>query len=78
MTTLPRDDRGRITVPDVLFVLYSLAFLAVLWQPVWDGLENNSAIMPTGTVYLFRMFLPFAAIVMMAMIYVKAVRGANV
>ena len=69
------DARGRLTVPDILWILMSLAFVAVLWPIVWDGLQQHASNIGTGTLLLFRLVLPIALLVLLAMIYRKAVGG---
>jgi hypothetical protein len=72
------DRRGRITIPDVVFVFAVLLVLSELWPVVWALLNANAGEMRTGTVYLFRLILPFSGLVLLAMIYVKSLAGSGV
>jgi len=69
------DRRARITVPDVVFVVATLVVVASLWPVVWSLLNAQAGSMRPGTVYLFRLLLPFSGLVIIAMIYVKGVAG---
>jgi hypothetical protein len=72
------DRRGRITIPDVVFVFAVLLVLSELWPVVWALLNANAGEMRTGTVHLFRLILPFSGLVLLAMIYVKSLAGSGV
>lgn len=69
------DDRARLTVPDVLWILMSLAFVSALWPVVTNGLESNAGEIGTGPLFLFQLVLPISLLVLLAMIYRKAVGG---
>lgn len=69
------DDRARITVPDVLFIVFSVASIAALYPVFWSGLEDRAGGMTTGELYLFQLILPFALLVVVSMVYVSAVGG---
>lgn len=71
------DHRGRLTVPDVVFVLASVAILGALAPVFYDALRGNTAEMTTGTLYLFQLIIPFALLVLLSMIYVKATAGVK-
>lgn len=71
------DARARITLPDVLFLLMSLAFLGALYPVFMDGFRENVSIMSTGTAYLLQMVLPLAVLVLLSVIYVKAIAGSG-
>jgi hypothetical protein len=69
------DARARITLPDVLFVLMSLAYLGALYPVFREGLETRAHLMTTGELYLFQMILPLGILVLFTVIYVKAAGG---
>lgn len=69
------DARARLTVQDVVYSLMSLAFFAVLFTVLADGLEANVGELTTGEAYLFQLIAPMAILVLMSVIWVTAVRG---
>lgn len=70
-----RRQRARITIPDLLFVLFAIAVLGALW-PVWNNLfESNIGEIPTGTAWLLQLILPMALLVLVTVIFAKAARG---
>lgn len=69
------DDRGQITVPDLAYLLMTFAFIGGLYPVFHTGLGENFGLMSDGTVYLFRLFLPFAILVIFTVIYVTASGG---
>ena len=72
-----RSDRGRLTVPDVAYLLASMAMLGILY-PVWnEGFLNNMGEIGAGTAWLFRLMLPLAILVMMSMLWMKATAGVS-
>ena len=68
-------NRGRLTLPDVVFVLATLAFMTPLYLVLSDGLDENAAQIGDGTAYLIQLILPMAVLVMLALIWAKAVAG---
>jgi cytochrome c biogenesis factor len=68
-----RDTRGRLTIPDVVFALVSIAFLSALVPIVMDLLASSD--LGTGTTYLFRLVPPLAVLVLIAGAFRKSVRG---
>ena len=73
---LRADRRGRLTVPDVIFLLASVAFLGALYPVFWSGFRANINLLSPGTAYLFQLILPLAIIVLLSVVYVKAAGGA--
>lgn len=71
------DERARITIPDVLFILMAFAALAALWPIIGDLLSTNSQTLGTGETLLFRMMLPLTLLVVFTIIYTKAIRGVR-
>lgn len=78
MTGLRRDRRGRVTIPDVVFALMSLAVLGALWPVFRSSLADNAGEVGTGTGYLFGLWLPLAILVFLTMIWRAAVGGSSV
>lgn len=74
---MQNDLRGRITVPDVVFIVMSLAVLGALSPVLYDALDTNVSGMSTGEAYLFQMIVPFAVLILLSMVYVKATAGAR-
>lgn len=74
---LVRRSRARITIPDVLFLLMSIAGFAALWPVLSDLMAQNSGTLGGGETLLFRMILPLALLVIFSTIYVKAIRGVR-
>jgi len=68
-------NRARLTLPDVLFVLMSLAFVGALWPVVAAALQTNAGVMSTGSSYIYQLLLPVAILVLFSVIYLKAVAG---
>lgn len=70
-----RDRRARLTMPDVVMLLAALAFGAPLIMVFTDAMETNAGIMSTGELYLYQLLVPGLIIVMLAVVFRKAVRG---
>jgi cytochrome c biogenesis factor len=66
------DQRGRLTVPDVLLGLFAMAFLGALYPVLSDGMAEQSAEIPTGAGWLLELFLPLLLLVFLSIIYVQA------
>jgi len=72
-----RGTRARLTIPDVAYLLMSLAILAALY-PVWkSGFVSNISQISTSTAWLWRLMLPLALLVLFSMIYLKATAGVS-
>lgn len=67
--------RARLTVPDVLFVLWSVAIIGALWPVVDAAISKNAGVMSTGSSYIYQLLLPMAVLVLFSVIYLKAVAG---
>jgi len=67
--------RGRLTVPDVAFLLMSLMVLRILWPVLNTEFLNNLGEMSTATAWLFRLVLPVAILVMFSLLWLKATAG---
>jgi cytochrome c biogenesis factor len=68
--------RGRLTVPDILFVLFAMVALGALWPVVYESLQLNADQLSTGEAYLYQLLLPGALLVLLGGIWQKAIRGA--
>lgn len=69
------DDRARLTVPDVIYVLMGVAFLAALWPVFSDLLTGHAGDISEGGKWLFLIALPFAILVLFTMVFRKASEG---
>lgn len=67
--------RGRLTVPDVAFLLMALMILRILWPVLNTEFVNNLSEMNTSTAWLFRLTLPIAILVMFSLLWLKATAG---
>jgi hypothetical protein len=67
-----RDQRGRLTVPDVMFGLFTMAFLGALYPVFSEGVEQNQSAIPTEADLLLTLLLPLLLLVFFAVIYLKA------
>jgi len=72
---MPGEARGRITVPDVLYVAATVFFFGALGPVFLEGLNSHMSDMNEGTVWLFRLLLPLLVLVFFSAIYLKAVGG---
>lgn len=66
------DERARLTVPDVILLLASLAFFAALYPVFWSGFEARVADMDQGTALLFQLILPLGLLVFLSVMWLKA------
>lgn len=71
------DRRARITLPDVLFLLMSLAFLAALYPVFRTFFERNAGEFSSGAAFIWQLTLPLAILVFLTLMYRKAVAGAG-
>lgn len=71
------NDRGRITVPDIVMTLGVLAILGILFPVFSDALAGNLGEMNTATIWMFRLLLPFAVLVLLGRIFQKATVGGG-
>lgn len=67
--------RARITIPDLMFTLMSLAFLGALWPVFYSVMEQQALDMDPGTLYIYQLLLPGLIIVMFSLVYAKAAGG---
>jgi hypothetical protein len=74
---LPSDQRGRLTIVDVVLILASVAVVGALWPVVEAGLTANAGELSTGEGYLFQMVLAVMVLVILASIWRRVVRGAG-
>jgi hypothetical protein len=66
------DQRGRLTVPDVMFGLFTMAFIGALYPVFMDGYQENLNVIPTEAELLLQLMLPLSLLVFFAIIYLKA------
>lgn len=72
-----RGNRGRLTVPDIAYLLASLAMLAILY-PVWnEGFMSHMSEIDPATAWLFRLMLPLLLLVLLSMLWLKATSGVS-
>jgi hypothetical protein len=71
------DARARLTIPDVVFVLVSVAVLYALLPVVNGLLESAAGDFGTGVLLLFQLVAPVAALVLLAGIYRTSIRGVG-
>jgi len=72
-----RGSRARLTIPDVAYLLMSLAILGALY-PVWQsGFVANIDEVSTAAAWLWRLMLPLALLVLFSMIFLKATAGVS-
>jgi hypothetical protein len=68
--------RARITIPDLVHLLYAFAFLAALYPVFWTLLEGAPTL-GTGELYLLQLVLPTALLVLLWVLFAKAGGGAT-
>jgi len=66
------DSRARLTLPDVMFVTMSFAFLAALYPVFAESYRSNVGLLDPGSRLLYQALLPLALLVLLTVIYVKA------
>lgn len=71
-------DRARVTIPDVAFVLFTIALLGALYPVFSDALVQHADDMSPGVGLLLQLVLPTIVLVMLYSLYQKAIRGAKV
>jgi len=71
------DARARITVPDIVMTVGVLAILGILFPVFASGLSGNLGEMSTGTIWMFRLLLPMALLVVLGRLFQKATVGGG-
>jgi len=70
-----RGTRGRLTIPDVAFMLAAFAIMGILY-PIWNkGFVANMGEMNPATAWLFRLMLPLMILVLMSVLWGKSTAG---
>lgn len=69
------NDRGRLTVPDIVFALMAVAFLGALWPAVYSGYQDAQPLMSTGTELLYLLIPAIIVLVLLFTLVRKSVRG---
>jgi hypothetical protein len=64
-------------MPDVVFVVFTLAVLGALFPVFNDAFLSSSDVLSLGESYLFQLVLPFAVLVVLATIWRKAIAGVD-
>jgi hypothetical protein len=70
-------DRARITIPDIVITVGVLAILGILYPVFASGLGNNLTEMSTPTIWMFRLMLPMALLVILSRLFRKAIVGGG-
>jgi len=72
-----RGERGRLTVPDVAYMLAAFAIMGILY-PVWsEGFVSNMGQISPATAWLFRLMLPLMILVLMSVLWTKSTAGVS-
>lgn len=70
-------DRARITIADIVLLVFGLAVLVGLY-PVFRGfLEDAAPDLDPMTLVVFQVVVPLAVVVVVAMLSAKALRGTS-
>ena len=70
-------DRGRLTIPDALFLVFGVGMMGALIPVFYDLLGQNAAELSTGEALLWQALPPALIVVMFALIYITAVGGGG-
>lgn len=65
-------DRARITIVEVVLVLFALAMVRALYPVFNHSLTISLGSLSVGETYLFRLLLPLMLLVLLATIYTTA------
>ena len=69
------DERARLTVPDIAFMLGTIAMVGALYPVFADGFSDMVSEMDPATAMLWRLFLPLMILVIFGVLYRKAIAG---
>jgi len=69
--------RGRVTIVEVVQILFVIAGVYALWPVVDKSLRDNVGLMSAGEIYLIRLLLPLMLLVLLATLYLTAGSGAQ-
>lgn len=69
------DERARLTIPDLIYALMSIAFLGALMPVFYSGFQANLGELGTGEEYLFQLITPMLVLVLLSVIWVKTIGG---
>lgn len=69
------DTRARLTIPDLVYALMSIAFLGALSPVFYDGFRSNLGELSTGEEYLFQMMTPMLILILLTVVWVKTIGG---
>lgn len=71
------DTRGRLTIPDLVEILFALAFLGGLAVVFFQGIRRATPHMSVGATYAWQLFYPVAVLVLLSVVYRKAAAGGG-
>lgn len=71
------NDRARLTITDVLFVLIAVMALTAFYPVFADLLNQNASSMGRGASLIMQTVLPVSIIVLIGYIYIRAGVGAQ-
>lgn len=72
MTVWRDENRGRITIVEVVVVLFALAMVRALYPVLNQSLSVSLDSLSVGETYLFRLLLPLMLLVLLATLYTTA------
>jgi hypothetical protein len=70
-------DRGRLTIPDAVYVFAALAVFGVLFPVFRTAIDSQAATLTRGEQLLALAVVPLMLLVMFLLYYVKATGGAG-
>jgi len=70
-------DRGRLTIPDLAEFVFAIAFLGGLATVFYTSLDSAAPFLSTGAAYMWQLFYPLAALVLLTVLYRKATAGGG-
>lgn len=68
-------DRGRLTLPFLVFFLFAFGLFAVLFPVFQEALEGTAAQMSPGTLLMWQLFPAAAGAILLTVVYQKATAG---
>lgn len=72
-----RRTRGRLTIPDLAEFIFAIAFLGGLATVFYTSLDSAAQYLSPGAAYVWQLFYPLAALVLLAVVYRKATAGGG-
>jgi hypothetical protein len=68
-------ERGRLTIPGLMLLLASFAFLAPLALLLYDVMQLRIGYLSTGELLLLQALVPLGLIVLLTVAYARATEG---